>query len=92
MINGYPTEEELRDRITRQLQWRDKSDTVALIWHGYLSGLMEWGLIEIDVYNRLSDLLPLVGDKEIAELFAGEPLTTEQEKEIDEYLQTRLKK
>ena len=92
MINGYPTEEELRDRITRQLEWRDKSDTVALIWHGYLSGLMEWGLIEIDVYNRLSDLLPIVGDKEIAELFAGEPLTTEQEKEIEEYLQTRLKK
>ena len=92
MINGYPTEEELRDRITRQLEWRDKSDTVALIWHGYLSGLMEWGLIEFNIYDRLTELLPIVGSKELSELFGGEPLTTEEEKEIEEYLQTRLKK
>lgn len=92
MINGYPTEEELRDRITRQLEWRGKSDTVALIWHGYLSGLVEWGLLEFNTYERLTDLLPMVGDKEIAELFAGERLTIEQEKEIEEYLKTKFKK
>ena len=92
MINGYPTEEELRDRITRQLQWRDKSDPVALIWHGYLSGLVEWGLLEFNIYDRLTELLPIVGSKELSELFGGEPLTTEEEKEIEEYLQTRLKK
>jgi hypothetical protein len=40
MINGYPTEEELRNRITRQLGWRE-TETVALIWHGYLNGLLE---------------------------------------------------
>lgn len=91
MINGYPTEEELRDRITRQLEWRGKSDTVALIWHGYLAGLVEWGLLEFNTYVRLTELLPIVGSKEKSELFADEPLTTEEEKEIEEYLQTKLK-
>lgn len=91
MINGYPTEEELRNRITQQLEWRGKSDTVALIWRGYLAGLVEWGLLEFNIYDRLTELLPIVGSKEISELFGGEPLTTEEEKEIDEYLQTKLK-
>jgi hypothetical protein len=42
MVNGYPTEEDLRNRITRQLDWHDSSDTVALLWRGYLAGLIEW--------------------------------------------------
>ena len=91
MINGYPTEEELRNRIVRQLGWR-KTDTVALIWHGYLSGLLEWGLIELDVHDRLLKLLPKVGNKELHELFADEPLTPEQEAEIDDYLRSQGKK
>jgi hypothetical protein len=86
MINGYPTEEELRNRITRQLEWRGASDTVSLIWHGYLAGLMEWGLIEVHVYDRLKELLPQVGNKELSELFADEPLSAEQELEIDEFV------
>lgn len=40
MINGYPAEEDLRNRIVRQLSWRG-ADAVALIWHGYLNGLLE---------------------------------------------------
>ena len=91
MINGYPTEEELRNRIVRQLSWRG-TDTVALIWHGYLSGLLEWGLIEIDVHDRLLKLLPKVGSKELYELFSDEPITPEQEAEIDEYLRSQGKK
>ncbi len=89
MINGYPTEEELRNRIARQLEWRNSSDTVALIWHGYLTGLVEWGLIEIPVFDRLTALLPQVGNKELCELSTGVPLTSEQEREIDEFLQQR---
>jgi hypothetical protein len=86
MINGYPTEEELRNRITRQLDWHDSSDTVALLWRGYLAGLIEWGLIEVHVHERLCKLLPKIGVKELDELSADEPLSPEREREIDEYL------
>jgi len=89
MITSYPTEEELRNRITRQLEWRDSSDTVALIWHGYLTALLEWGLIEVPIFDRLTDLLPRVGNKELCELSMGVPLTTELEREIDDSLQPR---
>ena len=84
MINGYPTESELRARIERQLTWRGATDTVALIWHGYLSALMEWGVIEMDVYERLCTLLRNVGRKELVEQSMDEPLTPELEREIEE--------
>ncbi len=91
MINGYPTEEELRNRIVRQLGWRG-TDTVVLIWHGYLNGLLEWELIEIRVYDRLLKLLPKVGSKELYEQASEEPHTPEQEAEIDEHLRSLDKK
>lgn len=77
-----PTEEELANRIVRQLSWRN-TETVALIWHGYLSGLLEWSLIEVSSYDRLRKLLPDVGNKELVELFLDEPISPEQEAEID---------
>jgi hypothetical protein len=86
MINELPTEEELRNRILHQLDWRGPTDTVALIWHGYLAALLEWGRIEVNVHARLLSLLPRVGVKELDELFSGEPLSPEREAEIDEYL------
>jgi hypothetical protein len=85
MINGHPTEEELRNRIARQLEWRGPSEVVALIWRGYLAGLLEWGVIEIDIYDRITALLPRVGSKELDELFSDEPITVERENELDEY-------
>ncbi|CRY38800.1 hypothetical protein [Burkholderia pseudomallei] len=84
MINGYPTELELRERIERQISRRGASDTVVLIWHGYLTGLFEWGLIELDVFERLSALLPTIGRVELIELSLGEPITPEMQQEIDE--------
>jgi hypothetical protein len=90
LINGYPTEEELRNRIVRQLGWRN-TDAVALIWHGYLGGLLEWGLIDVNVHDRLVKLLPMVGNKELCEQSLDEPLTPEQEAEIDEYLRSQVK-
>lgn len=84
MINGYPTESELRERIERQLGWRGATEIVALIWHGYLSGLLEWGLIEVDVFDRLCALLPKVGCKELVELSMDDPITPELEREIEE--------
>jgi hypothetical protein len=89
MINGYPTEEELRNRISRQIQWRDSSDTVALIWRGYLAALSEWGLIELHVFDHLSSLLPDIGYKELQELFLDEPNSPERERELDEFVKQR---
>jgi hypothetical protein len=82
MINGYPTEEELRNRIIRQLGWRN-TDSVALLWRGYLNGLLEWGLLELDVHDRLVALLPNLGRKEIYEMAMDEPISPEMEREID---------
>jgi len=91
MINGYPTEEELRNRIVRHLEWRGSSDTAALLWHGYLTALLEWGVLEIHVFDRLLPLLPVVGSKELNELCLDEPISPEREAEIDEYLRSQQK-
>ncbi|ATQ76540.1 hypothetical protein CR152_19995 [Massilia violaceinigra] len=91
MINGYPTEEELRNRIINQLGWRGPTEKVALVWHGYLTALLEWGLIEVQVFDRLSVLLPHVGDKELYELCTDEPLSPERERGIDEFLSKKKK-
>ncbi|WP_144409973.1 hypothetical protein [Cupriavidus basilensis] len=84
MINGYPTEIELRQRIERQLGWCGETEIVALIWHGYLSGLLEWGMIEVVVFDRLCVLLPKIGCKELVELSMDEPITPELEREIEQ--------
>jgi hypothetical protein len=89
MINGYPTEEELRNRITRQIEWRGSTNEVALIWHGYLAALLEWGVIEEDVFKNISALLPDVGYKELHELFLDEPIGPERERELDEFVKQR---
>ena len=86
MINGYPTEDELRQRIERQVSWRGATDNVSLIWRGYLAALIEWGLVDPAVHGRLVKLLPAVGVKELDEVFSGERITPEREREIDEYL------
>ncbi|MDQ1835601.1 hypothetical protein [Massilia scottii] len=91
MINGYPTEEELCNRIVNQLAWRGPTEKVALVWHGYLTALLEWGLIEVQVFDRLSVLLPQVGGKELYELCTDEPLSPEREREIDEFLSKKKK-
>jgi hypothetical protein len=84
MINGYPTESELRQRMERQLAWCGATETVALIWHGYLSGLLEWGVIEVGVFDRLCALLPKVGRRELVELSMDEPITSALERQIYE--------
>jgi hypothetical protein len=82
MINGYPTKKELERRILRQIEWRGKSTEVSLLWRGYLSGLLEWGVVEVSTYDDLLKLLPPVGAVELYELFADEPITAEQEQDV----------
>ncbi|MBD2945759.1 hypothetical protein V4E86_01655 [Burkholderia pseudomallei] len=89
MVNGYPTEQELRERIERQIARRGATDIVALIWHGYLTGLLEWGVIELDVFDRLSALLPAIGHLELVELSIDEQATLELEREITESMRAK---
>ena len=91
MINGYPSEEELRSRISNQINWRGKTENIALIWHGYLAALLEWGLLDAQVFDRLSSLLPPVGNKELYELFTDEPLSSDREREINYFLSQKKK-
>lgn len=73
-----PTEIDLKDRITRQLSWNSSAkENVALIWRGYLAGLLEWGLIEVSVFDRLIALLPQVGNPELYELSLDEQFKVE---------------
>ncbi|WP_244136301.1 hypothetical protein [Burkholderia sp. BCC0405] len=92
MITGYPTELELRERIERQIARRGATDAVALVWHGYLTGLLEWGLIELDVFTRLSALLPTIGRVELVELSMDELISPELERDINEAAQADKKR
>lgn len=90
MINGYPTECELRERMKRQLARGGATETVAPLWCGYLAGLLEWGLMEVDVFDRLRSLLPNVGAKELVELSMDEPISPELSREIDLSIKMRV--
>jgi hypothetical protein len=80
-----PTEAELRDRILRQQGWAQDKYTATLIWKGYLAGLFEWSLIDLEVYTRLAKLLSTDGNVEISELFGDEPLSDERRKAVESY-------
>ncbi|WP_234195268.1 hypothetical protein [Pseudacidovorax sp. NFM-22] len=85
MINGYPSQEELKNRMERQLSWRPGSLLVSAIWTGYLGALFEWGLIELKVYSELMKLV-ISEDAELDfvgyELFSDEPVTEEQKEDV----------
>ena len=66
-----PNFEEFLTRIPRHLEHRNNSNTINLIWHGYLAALMEWGFLQPDEYSQLQTLLKDVGRDEIQEVFLG---------------------
>jgi hypothetical protein len=66
-----PTKEEIEKRMTAHLEHRGNSDTVHLLWKGYLAALMDWGILRPDDYHDLNDLLNDVGEEERRELFLG---------------------
>ena len=83
-FNGYPQESDLERRIRSHFDWRGATETVSLLWQGYLSGLLEYGLLDINAYNRLMDILPNCGSKDHYILLGDEPLSPEVELEIEE--------
>lgn len=78
---GTPSESELETRIEQHMSWGN-TEVTALIWLGYLNALLEWGLIDVDCHERLANLLPDVGRKELVEMMLGSPLSVEQQAEI----------
>lgn len=72
-----PTKEEIDKRMIAHLQHRGNSDTVHLLWKGYLAALMDWGVLRPDDYHDLNGVLKAVGEDERRELFLG--VSSEQE-------------
>ena len=66
-----PDETELRSRIVEHLRARPQNPMVAASWHGYIAGLLEWGVIDANIHSRLADLLPTSGSIETCEILAG---------------------
>lgn len=85
-MSELPTENELSDRILRQQSWSKDQNAATLVWKGYLAGLYEWNLIDLDTYTRLKKLLPADGNIEISELFGGEPLSAEELERVKYYM------
>ena len=83
-IATYPTEDGLRDRITTHLKLRNSSEIVVLIWQGYLAALLEYSLINVDIYTRMCELLPNLGSPELIEVFEG-PIPPEEKAEMQEH-------
>jgi hypothetical protein len=70
---SLPTKKELRERITAHAEHHRDSDTVHLLWKGYLAALAEWGLLEPDDYHELNELLKGIGEEERREILMGYP-------------------
>ena len=68
-----PTKEGLRERFRAHVAFHENSDTVNLLWKGYLAALMEWGYFTPDDYHELNNMLKEVGEDERREIFIGYP-------------------
>ncbi len=66
-----PTKEELRERITEHLAHFGSNDASNVVWAGYLAGLLEWRLLDIEDYDSLRDLLRPAGEEELQRIFLG---------------------
>ncbi len=65
--------EELRYRInqtTAHFQGRiPERNTIA--WRAYLAALLEWGLVDVPIYDSLLTLLPDVDDDPVLSILVG---------------------
>ena len=66
-----PEKDELRYRIVDHLRARPDNPTVSAVWYGYLAGLLEWGVLEINDHAELVELLSDCGIEETNEASLG---------------------
>jgi hypothetical protein len=66
-------EAELRERIQadRSHFGGTLPERYAIAWRAYLAGLMEWGVIEVSVFDRLTVFLPEVADDPSVQIMLG---------------------
>lgn len=70
-------ERALIDEIARRIE-RERGhsgghipERVALVWYGYLAGLIEWGMISVAEHAELSNLLPQIADNPVMAVLLG---------------------
>jgi hypothetical protein len=63
----------LSEIMKEQIAYRGNSDTINLLWAGYLAALAVEGHLSDDEYHALSGSLKDVGREEIGQLFIGYP-------------------
>lgn len=60
-------------QMKQQLEYREDSDVIHLLWKGYLVAMMELGALAPDDYHELNSALKNIGEEERREMFTGFP-------------------
>ena len=69
-----PTLKEIEAIIDKSVETHGGSETIILLWQGYLAALQEWArFLGADNYHHLRERLGDIGDQEIQEIFLGLP-------------------
>ena len=68
-----PNVEELANRIRRDIQHYNGAvpERVTIAWAGYLSALLEWGLLSIPDHHKLRELLPEIENSPVYDIMVG---------------------
>lgn len=75
MTISKPTLAELSRRIQREIDHFGGKlpEANALVWSGYISGLLEWGLLSVNDHAKLCQLLPKIENDPTAGILLGKP-------------------
>jgi hypothetical protein len=72
-MNQKLQKSELQERMREHIAFHKNSEIINLIWKGYLAALTEYGLIGVDDYHDLNEMLSDIGETERREIFLGYP-------------------
>lgn len=74
-MTNKPTFVELSRRIRKDIRYYEGSlpERVAIAWSGYLSALLEWGLISVSDDEELHALLPKIEKNPVYDIMVGRP-------------------
>lgn len=65
--------EELNYRLENEIKNRKSKfdNTVNAAWRGYLAAVLEWGIIKVDEFDKLNNLLPPLENDPSLKIFSG---------------------
>jgi len=74
-MTDKPTLEELSSRIREEIDYFGGTlpEPNTLVWSGYISGLLEWGLISVNDHAELCKLLPPIDNDPTVGILLGKP-------------------